>query len=264
VTGHAARAGVLLDVGYCLMDESARLERALGWLAATLADGGRPVSAEVLGGLYRVACRQPRPGEPSLLVQVLVEAGVPSAEAQVLRRAVPWDAAPLEAYPDAAQSLGRLRDADLRVGVLANQPASAKADLDRTGLSALCDGVWLSGAVGLAKPDPRFFALALGAWDLAPGHVAYVGDRPDNDVAPAKALGMATLRLRIGPHADQPPRGEAEVASMEARSLTDAVDRLLAWRGGLDGPADPGGSRGAIGGVRPVTKTSPHGLDALG
>jgi hypothetical protein len=27
------RAGALFDVGYCLMDETRRLERALGWLA---------------------------------------------------------------------------------------------------------------------------------------------------------------------------------------------------------------------------------------
>src|SRR4029453_5839740 len=118
-------------------------------------------------------------------------------------------------------------------GVLANQPASARVDLERAGLTALCDDVWLSAAVGLAKPDPAFFRLALDAWALAPERIAYVGDRPDNDVAPAKALGLATVRLRRGPHRDQSPRGDAERADVEADDLTEAARHLVAWGAAL-------------------------------
>jgi HAD superfamily hydrolase (TIGR01509 family) len=226
-------SGVLFDVGYCLMDESARLRRALDWVAETLSAGtagGRPASSATLAALYGSACRHPRPGESSLIVQILLEAGVPAAEAQAIRRRLPWDALPLDVYPDAVQSLRALRDSGFRVGVLANQPASARTDLDRAGVSPLCDGLWLSGAVGLAKPDPRFFRLALDTWGLPPRRVAYVGDRPDTDVAPAKALEMATVRLRVGPHAGQPARGEGETATMEAKSLTEAVVLLRRWR----------------------------------
>ena len=232
-----ARPGVLFDVGYCLLDESARLARALDWLAAALAARGRPLGADRLDAAYREACRAPSPGEPSLLIQALRGLGVPTDDAQAVRRELPWDRAPLEPYPDALPALRRLRAAGLRIGVLANQPASAAADLARAGVTALVDGVWLSGAVGLAKPDPRLFRLALDAWAAPAPRVAYVGDRPDNDVAPAKALGMVTVRVRTGPHADQPARGEAEAATMEAATLTEAADRLLAWQARLPAPA---------------------------
>jgi HAD superfamily hydrolase (TIGR01509 family) len=233
----APRVGALFDVGYCLMDESARLARALEWLALTLARAGHPVSAAVLDSCYQEACRAPSPGEPSLLIQVLRGLGVPEAEARGIRRALPWEAVPLQAYPEAVPALRALRETGFRVGVLANQPASTRADLDGAGVSALCDGVWLSEAVGLAKPDPRFFQLPLDAWGLPPGRVAYVGDRPDHDVAPARALGMATVRVLAGPHALQPARSDGETPTMAAPTLAEAVDRLLAWQTSLGAEA---------------------------
>ena len=229
-----ARAGILFDVGYCLMDESSRLIHALAWLAEALVASGRALSPGDLHAAYQAACRWPDPGEPSLLVQTLRSLGIPGETTAALRRAVPWDAVPLEAYPETVGALHDLRAAGFHLGILANQPVSARAELDRDGMTALCDGVWLSGAVGLAKPDPAFFRLALDAWALTPGRVAYVGDRPDNDVAPANALGLTTVRLRRGPHADQPPRSDAERADVEAADLTEAARHLVAWRASLD------------------------------
>jgi HAD superfamily hydrolase (TIGR01509 family) len=223
-------AGVLFDIGYCLMDETARLRHALAWLRDALVASGHAGSAAGLDAAYRAACRAPDPGEPSLLVQMLRSLGVPDDTAAALRRGLPWDAVPLDPYPETVAVLRRLRAAGFRIGVLANQPASARADLDRAGITALCDEVWLSAAVGLAKPDPAFFMMALEAWALTPARVAYVGDRPDNDVAPAKALGLTTVRLRRGPHAGQPPRTEAERADAEAADLGEAAGHLVAWR----------------------------------
>jgi HAD superfamily hydrolase (TIGR01509 family) len=234
-----ARAGVLFDVGYCLMDESARLDRAQVWLAESLAAAGHGRSLADLRAAYQAACRQPDPEEPSLLVQMLRSLGVPDQTAAAVRRAVPWDAVPLEPYAETIAALGTLRADGLRLGVLANQPASARADLDRAGITPLCDGVWLSGAVGLSKPDPAFFRLALAAWSLDPHRVAYVGDRPDNDVAPAKALGLLSVRIRRGPHVEQVARSLAEQADIEARDLEDVARRLVSWHAAL-GDSAPG------------------------
>jgi FMN phosphatase YigB (HAD superfamily) len=217
------------------MDEAGRLDHALDWLARALAGAPPSPSAGGLRDAYLAACRRPDPGEPSLLVQMLRSLGVPAERTTALRRAVPWDAVPLGTYPDAVPALRELRHAGFRLGILANQPGSTRVDLERAGITALCDGIWLSQAVGLAKPDPAFFRLALEAWALPPGRVAYVGDRPDNDVAPARGLGLTTVRVRRGPHADQAPRNEAERPDMEAADLTEAARRLVAWRGTLEG-----------------------------
>jgi len=230
-------AGVLFDVGYCLMDETSRLEHALAWLAEALAGSDRGPKPAELREAYLAACRRPDPAEPSLLVQMLRSLAVSAEATAALRRAVPWDGVPLDPYPEAITALGQLRGAGFRLGVLANQPASTQGELERAGIASLCDGVWLSGAVGMAKPDPAFFRLALEAWGLEPRRIAYVGDRPDNDVAPAKALGLTAMRLRRGPHARQVSRTEAERADLEAADLMEAAGLLGAWRGSLTDPA---------------------------
>jgi FMN phosphatase YigB (HAD superfamily) len=52
---------------------------------------------------------------------------------------------------------------------------------------------------GVSKPDPRFFARLSAAVPFPPDQIAYVGDRVDNDMKPAKAAGLHTIYLRRGP-----------------------------------------------------------------
>jgi len=219
--------GVLFDVGYTLLDESDRLAAAIAWVAERM-DG---VDAERLAAAYRAACAAPAPNEPSLFVQTMMGLGLNREDAKSMRKALPWDAVPMTPYADASSALRTLRDAGFKVGVLANQPASAADDLERAGLTPYFDGVWLSEPCGLSKPDPAFFRLALDAWGLPPARVAYVGDRPDNDVAPAKALGMKTVLIRQGPHAAQAATDAAETPDAEAGSLTEIAEHMRSWSG---------------------------------
>lgn len=57
---------------------------------------------------------------------------------------------------------------------------------------ALLDGVVVSGTEGVAKPDPRVFALVAERAGLPLDRLVFVDDRPDN-VAAAAALGMDAL-----------------------------------------------------------------------
>ena len=50
-----------------------------------------------------------------------------------------------------------------------------------------------SGEVGVLKPDPRIFRIALDAMALAPEQVWYVGDMPGIDVVGARAAGISPL-----------------------------------------------------------------------
>ena len=49
--------------------------------------------------------------------------------------------------------------------------------------------------VGAQKPDPRFYALALERFGLAPDRVLVVGDRLDNDYEPARAAGLHAVLI---------------------------------------------------------------------
>ncbi len=90
----------------------------------------------------------------------------------------------------------------------------------------------MSDEWGLAKPDPAFFARIAEELGLPPASIAYVGDRLDNDVLPARRAGMTAVFIRRGPwgrlHAR---RAEAEQALSRIESLDElpaALERLNA------------------------------------
>jgi HAD superfamily hydrolase (TIGR01662 family) len=100
-------------------------------------------------------------------------------------------------YPDALPALRALQDAGYRVGIVANQPAGVVEQLEAMDLRL--DIVASSASLDVAKPDPRFFARIAQLCGVPAGEIAYVGDRLDNDILPASAIGMHAVFLRRGP-----------------------------------------------------------------
>jgi HAD superfamily hydrolase (TIGR01549 family) len=100
-------------------------------------------------------------------------------------------------YPDAIPCLEELRSAGLRVGIVGNQSATLERWARAAELPA--DLISSSASLGVRKPDPRFFAAIVELAGYAPGDVAYVGDRVDNDVLPAREAGLVAIHVRRGP-----------------------------------------------------------------
>ena len=128
-------------------------------------------------------------------------------------------------YPDAASCLTRTRAAGYRVGIAANQPAAASDALARLGLAY--DHLAISQVLGVSKPDPAFFQKLVELADCPPERIAYVGDRLDNDILPAKAAGMTAIFIVRGPwgrhHANAP---ECHHADLIIDSLDELPERL--------------------------------------
>lgn len=83
-----------------------------------------------------------------------------------------------------------------------------------------------SAEAGLAKPDLRIFKLALQKACCLPEEAIMIGDRLDNDIIPAKAIGMHTVWIKQGFAAYQsiPENEEAPDAVIE--SLTELLPML--------------------------------------
>jgi HAD superfamily hydrolase (TIGR01549 family) len=128
-------------------------------------------------------------------------------------------------YPDAVPCLTELRSRGYKVLIAGNQPAEAEAALARLDVPA--DVIATSGGWGIAKPDPAFFAKVSEAAGEPTANIAYVGDRLDNDVLPARAAGMMAVFIRRGPwgwmHAERP---EIEQAHLRLETLAGLADRL--------------------------------------
>ncbi len=115
-------------------------------------------------------------------------------------------------YPDALPCLERLRAEGYRICASGNTPSFVEDDL-----RAHFDAVASSETWGVHKPDPEFFARVAELAGAEPGKIAYVGDRVDNDVAPALAAGMVGVHIRRGPwgHLQEPPPAAIRITSLD-------------------------------------------------
>ncbi|OHV40880.1 MULTISPECIES: HAD family hydrolase [Pseudofrankia] len=100
-------------------------------------------------------------------------------------------------YADARPCLAALRAEGLLVGLAGNQTARAEAILRALDLPV--DVIGTSDGWGVEKPSAEFFHRVVVEAGCPAGEVLYVGDRLDNDIRPAQAVGMATALIRRGP-----------------------------------------------------------------
>ena len=135
-------------------------------------------------------------------------------------------------YPQTQGLLEHLAER-YRLGVIANQPAGTDERLEGYGLLHYFDVCVSSGDVGIEKPDPAIFHLALEQAGCSPSESVMLGDRLDNDIRPAKALGFRTVRVLQGPHRFQQPREEAETPDATVGDL-DELAALLGGGTGMD------------------------------
>ena len=191
-------AAVVFDVGETLVDET----RQWGEIAEALGVP-RLTAFGVLGAL--------------------IERGAHHRELFTVLGQEPVDAPLLEAgdlYDDALPCLEALRSEGYRVGVAANQPRTTEAFIRETGVEL--DFVASSESWGVHKPAPEFFAKVVDAAGVPAEQIAYVGDRLDYDVLPAREAGMVSVFLRRGPwgyvHATRP---EAAAARIRIDSLAE-------------------------------------------
>jgi putative hydrolase of the HAD superfamily len=109
---------------------------------------------------------------------------------------------PFVAIDGVAAQLRRLRAAGVRLGIVSNANGQLEAELLRHRICsrdgsdcADVDVVIDSDVVGVEKPDPAIFALALDALGLPPDHCVYLGDSIYFDVGGAQAAGIEVFHL---------------------------------------------------------------------
>jgi HAD superfamily hydrolase (TIGR01509 family) len=158
------------------------------------------------------------------VIGAMIEAGRDHREAWDVLGVAPPEATTAvgtaDLYPDAIDCLRTARDQGLLVGIAGNQPTGVEAQLAAAGFEV--DFIASSAGWGVAKPSPEFFARVTAATGVRPDQILYVGDRLDNDVLPARAVGMRTAFIRRGPwgflHAQRP---EIELADVRLESLNE-------------------------------------------
>jgi HAD superfamily hydrolase (TIGR01549 family) len=209
---------VVFDVGETLVDETRHWTDWADWMG---------VPTFTLFAAMGVIVERRRPHRE---VFDLVRPGYDYEAESPKRRSAGW-AYSLERedfYEDAFPCLSELRSRGYRVGISGNQPETAEASLRDVGIPA--DFIASSTGWGVEKPSPAFFQRVIEVAGCPATEIAYVGDRLDNDVLPAKAAGMTAVFIRRGPwgivHAGWPEAAQADVRLESLSELRTALERL--------------------------------------
>lgn len=118
----------------------------------------------------------------------------------------------------AADAVAALHHMGMRVAVVSNSDGRAEDHLVHSGVRKHLEFVVDSQIVGIEKPDPEIFRLAMRRMELDPARALYVGDLLSVDARGARAAGMEFVLL--DPYGDYAPGGVQTI-----RSIAD----LPAW-----------------------------------
>jgi putative hydrolase of the HAD superfamily len=105
---------------------------------------------------------------------------------------------PPRLYPDATPTLRRLKRMGLTLGLISNAPPNTTDVIRRLGLDRFMGAVVVSGEVGVAKPNPEIFRIALAAAGVEPEESVHVGDVYEADVVGARKAGMDGILIDRG------------------------------------------------------------------
>jgi len=127
-----------------------------------------------------------------------------------------------ELYPDTKGCL-RALEKKYKLGIIANQIPGADKRLEAMGIRQYFDLIVTSAEEGVAKPDLRIFITALARAGCTPEQAVMIGDRIDNDIVPAKQMGMKTVWIKQGVGKYWNIQGDGETPEYEVDSLTELV-----------------------------------------
>jgi putative hydrolase of the HAD superfamily len=126
--------------------------------------------------------------------------------------------------PGALDLLIALRARGCRIGIVSNGFSGTHHDkIERLGLRAHIDGLFLADEMQMVKPDPRVFTHACAVLGSDPAHTAMVGDRFERDITGAHEAGLFTVLLDV--HAIPIPLGATPPDSVVA-TIGEVLDVL--------------------------------------
>jgi len=119
-------------------------------------------------------------------------------------------------FPDVLPTLDALRAAGVTMGVVSDWGHGLETILLELELADYFAFLVISSRLGIAKPEPGVFEMALGRIGVPPAHAVYVGDTYLKDVLGARAAGLTPVLLDRSGHG--PPAD-----CLAVRELTDLL-----------------------------------------
>lgn len=161
--------------------ERAGKEKLAAWLEPLMADGDIPRRVDIVYWME--------------YLRVLVDRiGVPEAEREALMRRVGerfseillWS----RVFPETPAFLDSLRAQGYLLGVISNSNGMIEGQLERVDLARRFEFILDSHVVGVEKPHPEIFEMALARAGVAAAEAVFVGDSYAVDIGGARIAGL--------------------------------------------------------------------------
>ncbi len=105
------------------------------------------------------------------------------------------EVASAKTYPETIKVLERLKERNMKLGLISNLASPYKKPFYDLGLHLYFDNILFSCAAGLKKPDLRIYQKILEEMVIEPFQALMIGDKEHCDVDPPKAIGMNAILL---------------------------------------------------------------------
>ena len=218
---------LFFDLGNTLINEEPATEHRIQQLVSLLKRYGRHRTIEEVRAAFRKASEEFAPR----LITGAIEKLIDDLECRRLLEAEARYQKELEVPYESAEQILRMLSSRYRIGVIANQSAGTEERLTKWGLMPFVSICLSSTEVGLEKPNPATFQLALSQSGCEPEQAVMIGDRLDNDIRPARLLGWKTIRIAQGFARSSATESVFGVDKRAAHEKSSAFARpLLAWR----------------------------------
>lgn len=126
-------------------------------------------------------------------------------------------------YPNVLNVIKKL-SASYNLGIIANQPKETLERLKKDGLYDFFKICLLSECENLSKPNEKLFERALKLADCLPNEALMIGDRLENDIFPAKNIGMKTVRIVQGLFSVQKPLNRNYISDYEITDISELLN----------------------------------------
>jgi putative hydrolase of the HAD superfamily len=125
--------------------------------------------------------------------------------------------------PGALETLRELRRRGIKLGMISVCSEEVALLWDETPFAGLFDSAVFSCSVGLRKPDPAIYRLALDELGVEPGDAMFVGDGANDELGGAERVGMRAV-LILRPEQDEPYWEEARGWQPRITSIPEVLD----------------------------------------
>ena len=147
----------------------------------------------------------------------------PEAAADVLELRGAVTRQGLVPVPGAAETISALRERGVKTGLITVCSEDVPKLWTETPFHGLFDSEVFSASVGLRKPDPRIYRLALDELGVEPEEAMFVGDGANDELGGAERVGMTAVMLEVSPD-ELPGEVQPDWGGLRIRSLPELLE----------------------------------------